>query len=215
VAAAVLNTGGAPGTDRLRWRRSTGPLASRLPPLLNKGNSYDEDYALRYRLEEIIDVPGAVAIQEFFERCEWLTMPGDPLAYAPHLKSSTLPGVPIKRVLFQYPKGDRVVPNPTETALVRAANMIETTSYYRHDLARGLFPKLNPAGHFYSMLTTAPFFPSDPLGQYLIAMLAQEEGAGFLASHGTVIPDMNVWSQLWFGVDLFERPMAFLTEDLN
>jgi hypothetical protein len=40
----------------------------------------------------------------------------------------TLPGVPLKRVLFQYPTGDTVVPNPTETALVHAANMRETTS---------------------------------------------------------------------------------------
>jgi hypothetical protein len=65
------------------------------------------------------------------------------------------------------------------------------------------------------MPTLLPFQETpDPLGQHLIAMLAQEEGAGFLASHGTVIPDMNFWTQLWFGVDLFETPPEFLPEDL-
>jgi len=42
-----------------------------------------------------------------------------------------------------------------------------------------------------------------------------EQAAGFLASHGTLIPDVNFWSKMWFGVDLFETPPKFLTEDLN
>jgi hypothetical protein len=122
----------------------------------------------------------------------------------------------MKRVLFQYAKGDTVVPNPTETALVRAANLRETTSYYRHDLALKLFPKLNPAGHCGSIPDLSLFaLKTDPLAQYVSAMLRQEEAAGFLASHGTLIPEMNFWSQMWFGVDLFETPPEFLTEDLN
>jgi len=217
VAAAVIDSSGGSRMDNYRWNRTAGVVGNRTPSLLNKGASFDEDYVLRYRPVEIIDVAGALAIQEYFERYEWLMMPGDPLAYAPHLWSSTLAGVPIKRVLFQYPKGDTVVPNPTETALARAANLRETTSYYRHDLALKLFPKLNPNAHYYSI----PYFPAfftiktDPLAQYLIAMLAQEQAAGFLASHGTLIPDVNFWSKLWFGVDLFETPPKFLTEDLN
>ncbi len=216
VAAAVFDSGGPPIASGLRWTKDTSLLALRKPSLLNKGNTYDEDYVLRYRPVEIIDVPGALAIQECFERYEWFTQPGNPTAYAPHLMSSTLPGVPIKRVLFQYAKGDPVVANPAETALVRAANLRETTSFYRHDLALKLFPKLNPAGHYFSM-PVSPFaaIPSDPLPQYLIALLAQEQAASFLASGGTVISDVNFWSKLWFGVDLFETPPKFLTEDLN
>jgi hypothetical protein len=213
VAAAVFDSGGGSRMDNVRWNRNVPAVRDRRPSLLNKGASWDDDYVLRYRPVEIIDVPGAVAIQEFFEREEWLQMPGDPLAYAPHLKSSTLPGVPIKRVLFQYAKGDTVVPNPTETALVLAANMRETTSFYRHDLAMKLFPKLRPEGHYYTI--PAGISSTDPLGQYLISWLAQEEPAGFLASHGTVIPDVNIWSRMWFGVDLFEAPPKSLTEDLN
>jgi hypothetical protein len=77
-----------------------------------------------------------------------------------------------------------------------------------------LFRKLNPASHYFSIPDLSLFLKSDPLPQYLIAMLAQEQAAGFLASDGTVIPDMNVWSQTWFGVNLFETP-KLLTEDLN
>ena len=53
------------------------------------------------------------------------------------------------------------------------------------------------------------------LPQYLIAELAQQQAAGFLASDGTVIPDVNFWSRMWFGVDLFETPPETLPEDLN
>ena len=80
-------------------------------------------------------------------------------------------------------------------------------------MALKLFPNLNTDAHYCTM----PAFglPTDPLAQCLISWLAQEQAAGFLASHGTLIPDVNFWSQMWFGVDLFETPPKFLTEDLN
>jgi hypothetical protein len=216
VAAAVLDGGMGPITDSQRWNRTVGPVRDRRPSLLNKGATFDEDYVLRYQPVKIIDVPGALAIQEFYERYEWLIRPGDPTAYAPHLWSSTLPGAPLKRVLFQYAKGDLIVPNPAHTNLVRAANMRETTSFYRHDLAMKLFPALNPAGHYHSIPNITIFgLNTDPLAQYVIAMLAQEQAAGFLASDGTVIPDVNIWTKLWFGVELYEAPPKTLTEDLN
>jgi len=49
---------------------------------------------------------------------------------------STLPGVPIKRVLFQFARGDQTVPNPANSAWIRAAYMREWVLLYRHDLAR-------------------------------------------------------------------------------
>jgi hypothetical protein len=216
VSAAVFEGGGS-RVDSLRWTRNAGPIGTRIPPLLNKGTTYDEDYVLPNHPVEIIDVPGALAIQEAFERLEWLQLTGDATAYAPQLLSSTLMGVPLKRVLFQYAKGDSVISNPAETALSRAANMRESTSYYRHDLARQLFPKLNPAGHYFSIPNMSLFaaFATDPLPQYLIAMLAQGQAAGFLASGGTVIPDVNIWTRLWFGMDLFETPPQALTDELN
>jgi hypothetical protein len=221
VSTAVLAAGGGSFADIRTW--STGPerarsrtmLGSLTPNLLNRGTDFDPDYVLRYRPPEIIDVPGALAIQEFFERFEWLAMPGDPIAYAPHLRWSTLPGVPIKRVLFQYGRGDRTLPNPAETALVRAANMRDTTSLYRHDLARTLWPDLIPNAHLFLFRTLPPVYMTNPFGQYVMASLALDQQAGFLASGGTVIPNENVWSRMWFGLDLFETPPAFLPEDLG
>ncbi len=217
VTAAVFDAGGGPLPDVWRWLKAAGPLGLRKPPLLNKGNTYDEDYVLRDRPVAIIDVPGALAIQECLERYEWFMSPGDSTAYAALLRSATPPGTPVKGVLFQYAKGDRNVPNPTETALVRAANKRETTSFYRHDLALKLFPNLNPAGHYHTMIDLSPYpaLMTDPLPQYVIALLAQEQAAGFLASGGTVVPDVSSWSRMWFGVNLFEAPPETLTEDLN
>ena len=216
VTAAVFESGG-PWVDSWRWGKGTGPLRQRKPPLLNKGSTYDEDYVLRDRPVGIIDVPGALAIQECFERYEWFMALGDPAPYAQHLRASTTPGVPAKGILFQYAKGDRAVPNPAETALVRAADRRETTSIYRHDLALKLFPKLNPVGHFYSVLdmSLVPTLNTDPLPQYVIAMLSQEQAAGLLASGGTVVPDVSPWSKIWFGVNLFEAPPETLPEDVN
>lgn len=216
VKTAVFDSGGS-RVDTMRWNRTVGPIRDRVPSLLNKGTTYDEDYVLRDQPVEIIDVPGAVAIQEVFERLEWLQLPGDPTAYATHLWTSTLWGVPLKQVLFQYPKGDTVVPNPAETALARAVNQCDRRMFYRHDLSRKLFPKLNPAGHYYSMpdLSLFPALTTDAMAQYIIAALAQDQAAGFLSSGGSVVPDVNIFSRLWFGIDLFETPPKVLTEELN
>jgi dienelactone hydrolase len=212
VPAAVLNSGGGSLAETRVWRKQPELLATRTPSLLNLKDNYDADYVLRYRPVEVIDVPGALDIQECFERLEWCWMPGDPIAYAPHLKSSTLPGVSIKRVLFAFGKGDRTVPNPTESALVRAANMRESTSYYRHDVARTLMPNLYPDPHFFAY----PIIPgkTDVMGQYLIAMLVQQQIAEFFAGEGKGVPDVNPMARLLFGKDLFEVP-AVLPEDLN
>jgi hypothetical protein len=221
VPAAVLIAGGGSfaevrmggGDNRAR---ALTMLGSRSPSLLNLKNDFDPDYVLRYQPTHAITVPGALEIQEFFERIEWLSMPGDQMAYAPHLQSSTLPGVPIKRVLFQFGKGDRRAVNPTATALVLAANMRETTSFYRHDLARAIWPDLTPEAHFYAFKLLPPAYgTTNPFGQYVIASLALQQQAGFLASGGAAIPNVNIFSQLWFGKNLFETPPARLPEDLN
>ena len=56
---------------------------------------------------------------------------------------------------------------------------------------------------------------TDPVGQYLIAQLAQQQAAEFLASDGTVLPDTSSLSELWFGVNLFDIPPEVLMEDLD
>jgi hypothetical protein len=213
VSAATLNVGGGSVADVVRWGPGFHSLAVaylglRQPSLLNKGADYDENYVLRYQPVKVNDVTGAIPIQEVFERISWIDANGDPLSFAPHLSSSTLPGVPIKRVLFQYGIGDQTVPNPAQTALVRAANMRETTWIYRHDLAYAAISTLprNPHTYLLNVLTPAGL---------PIALAAQGQAAAFFSSYGTVIVDPNTLLPSALGqLKLFEAP-SFLTEGLN
>src|SRR5205814_5915402 len=119
-------------------------LVARVPSLLNSpgvtsidgvsvlGQRFDENLPLRdgiplvVRLadgtERVIQspvintVPGAMPIQEVIEHTEWVAQSGDPVAYAPHLRSSPLAGVAAKSVIFQFARGDQIVPNPATTA---------------------------------------------------------------------------------------------------
>ena len=40
----------------------------------------------------------------------------------------------VKDVIVQFAKGDKTVPNPTNTALLRAGNLSDRATYYRYDL---------------------------------------------------------------------------------
>jgi hypothetical protein len=216
VQTAVLTA--APGSfaDTFRWAPKgslvrAGAIAAmnlRNPPLFNAGpQGYDYDWPLRNQPVRIIQAPGAVALQEYLERAEWVMMVGDPLGFAPHLKSSPLSGVPIKHVLFQFGIGDLTMPNPCETNLVRAAGMREWTSLYRHDLALAAAPDLPKDPHLLF------YFPATPSGE-VIARAGQREMAGFLANGGTRIPDVNDIVRALFGNDLFGIPQS-LPEGLN
>jgi hypothetical protein len=215
IEAAVLTAGAGSLVDTFRWVKD-GPsrvaaisaMSLRKPPLFNAGQrDYDYDWPLRYQPVRIIGVPGAVALQEYLERAEWIMMPGDALGYAPHLMSSTLPGVPIKRVLFQFGIGDLTLPNPCQTNLVRAANLRDTTSVYRHDLALAAAPDLPKDPH------TLFYYPGTPAGE-VIARAAQRQMAEFFASGGLRVPDVNHLVRPLFGKDLFGVPQ-FLPEELN
>ena len=116
--------------------------------------------------------------------------------------------------MFQFSKGDQILPNPFESALVRAADMLNTTSLYRHDLACEVFPDLLPEGHLF-MMPIGPRTMTNPLAQYMIFTLAIEEQAGFFGSGGKSIPDFTTLMQYWFGRNLFENPPARLPDGLN
>ena len=212
IVAAALNSGGGTLTDITRTSQSFHALgililSGRTPSLLNKMDDFDDGSVLRYRPVRIEDVPGAIAVQEFFDLTEWYGASGDAISYAPHLASSTLPGVPIKSVLFQYSAGDTVVPNPSQTNLVRAANMRENTRFLRYDLARAAVPQLPANPHSAIAGINSP-------ADLTLAAAIQQQIAGFLASGGTAIPDVNDMVRPLFGKDLFEAP-SFLTEDFN
>lgn len=216
IEASVLTSGAGSFADTFRWVKEgptrNGAVAAmtvRQPPLFNSGpQDYDYDWPLRYQPVRILSVPGAVALQEYLERLEWSWMPGDPVGFAPHLRWSTLPGVPMKRVLFQFGIGDTTFPNPCQSNLVRAANMRETTSVYRHDLALAIAPELPKNPHGLWTLGS-----STPAGQ-VVSLATRREMAGFLASGGTHVPDVNQLVRPLFGMDLFETPQ-FLPEVLN
>ena len=145
-------------------------------------------------------VPGAIEIHQFLEHNEWVMQPGNPVAYSPHLRKAPLVGVPAKSVIIQFAKGDQAVPNPAMTAMLRAGDLADRATFYRHDLAFAENPGLpkNPHG----------FMPL--IGTYgAIARGAQEQIAVFFASDGTVIIHPEP-------ARFFEVPITSpLPEDLN
>jgi uncharacterized protein (TIGR03437 family) len=206
VRASVLNVGGGSIIDIARtgdaYRGFIGSyLSSRTPPLIEPGQEFDDNFPLRNLAPIVNDVPGALAIQELLERAEWVQMPGDPLAYAPHFQRSPLPGVAPKRVLFQIARGDRTVPNPRNAALVAAAGLRESTQLYRHDLAREAVPALRENPHAY-LIEIENFFGASAR----IAAATQDQISGYFATDGAAIRNVNVLVQGFFGFPIFETP---------
>jgi len=183
-------------------------LAARVPSLINAPGvtnlggvpvaapHFDENFPLRdgipypvlladgtareIRSPVINRVPGAMDIQEVVARTIWLGCSADPLTYAPHLRRSPLPRVSVKPVIIQYGTGDQAVPNPNITAIVRAADLADVTTFYRHDLAFAEDPTLPRNPHPFMPAIDNPSFREISLG-------AQEQIAVFLASDGTQI----------------------------
>jgi uncharacterized protein (TIGR03437 family) len=176
--------------------------------LLNAGTGFNGNWPFRDEPVRVNSVSGAIDLQEAFEKVEWLSAPGEGLNFATHLKSSPLAGVPAKKVLWQFPIGDRTSPNPSETALVRASSMLATTRIYRADLAYAANPALPINPHSYILdISTAANVP--------VALAAQSQLAGFIASGGILISDPSASLAKAFGIpNLFEAP-AVLPETLN
>jgi hypothetical protein len=214
VQASVLNVPLGLGLDSPRMNQRSGfrPLAilglgARQPSLLNAGLEFDEQLAFRNDAVSVLTRPGARDIQDFFERSEWLSLPGEPLAYAPHLRAATLPGVPLRRILFQMALGDHTAPNPTTAALIRSANLRERTWLYRHDVAKGVVPGLPDNPHSYLVS-----FGSAEAQAISAAVISQ--AVSFLLGRSDEAPDVNPLVAPRFGRPLFEIP-AELPERLN
>lgn len=222
VRAASLTVGGGTAIDIARWSPAyrgltTQMLQVRTPSLLNKGSAYDEDYVLADQPVKVTTVPGAIAIQNVFEMLDWLGLQGDPIAFAPHLKPSTLPGVTARPVLVQFARGDRTMPNPASTALIRAAGLQANTWLYRHDLARQKAPDLPVDPHPYLELFVSlgggTIQLPTPEG-LAISLDSQQQIAGFLSADGVTIPDPNGLARLLLGIRVFEIPTV-LPQDLG
>ena len=214
VTAGVLNVGGGSVLDITRVGTVYRSLALQLvsgykPSLLNAGTSYSENYVFRDRPPVVNGIAGAIDLQNLFENLNWLQAAGDPLSFAPHIRSTPLANVPRKSVLFQYGVGDQSVPNPQESALIRGAAMFDNATLYRADriatalqlLGQAVPANYNPHGFIVD---------AQNLATYLISAAAQQQVTGFLQSNGATIPDANRLLQGLFPVQLttpmFETP---------
>ncbi len=171
-------------------------LAERTPPLPNLPGlfQFNENMPLR-NLSPLVDtVPGAAAIQRVLERAEWAQQVGNPAAYAPHLVTRPLAGVPAKSIILQFALGDRTVPNPTTSAIIRAGGLEQRTTLFRNDLARLAIPALPANPHTFLTGVVGP--------GAAIALQAQTQIATFFASGGAVTIDPDG------PAPFFETPMV-------
>ncbi|HEV7912333.1 MAG TPA: Ig-like domain-containing protein, partial [Albitalea sp.] len=109
-------------------------LLGRVPSLFNATpnasfTNFIENIPLRDQPPLTNTVPGAMAIAELLDRFEWVQQSGNPVSYAPHLRKSPLPGHVVRPVLFQFAKGDKTVPNPATTAILRAGDLADRAVY--------------------------------------------------------------------------------------
>jgi hypothetical protein len=147
-------------------------------------------------------VPGAMQIQEVFEHTEWVSQSGNPVAYAPHLRRSPLAGIAAKSVIYQFAKGDQIVPNPATTAILRAGALADRATFYRHDLAFAENPQLPTNPHGFLTRLDIPGFRAITRG-------AQQQIATFFATDGAAVIHPEP-------ARFFEVPISLpLPEDLN
>jgi Fe-S-cluster-containing hydrogenase component 2 len=214
IQVGVLNVPGGPIAEIARLSPAFRPslrdtLGRRMPPLLNAGTEFREDLPLRGEGPVMAPVAGALGIQEFLARAEWLARRGDPLAYARHLRVAPLAGQEPKRVLIQFATGDRVVPNPTTAALMRAGQLLDATALLRYDRIADGLPAELAEPHGFLLRTGAPGVAG------ALARVAQEQVARFFASDGETIWDPDQAEPPPFPQPLFEVPASAVPERLG
>jgi dienelactone hydrolase len=192
IRAGVPNVPGGAIIEIARLSPSFRPLvgialASRVPALLNAGPlappawGFNENVPLRDVPPVINTVPGAMAIQEVLDNTEWVSQSGNPVAYAPHLRKRPLHETDPGPVIIQFAKGDMTVPNPTASAIIRAGELTDRTSYFRNDLVRAAIPTAPANPHtFLTAIGTAAVVQ---------ALQAQTQIAIFFENDGAVVVD--------------------------
>jgi hypothetical protein len=188
VRVGALVVPGGPVTEIARLSpvfrpRVKDALARRNPPLLNLPGDFREDLPLRGDGPVVAPAPGALAVQEYLARVEWLGRRADPVAYARHLRRAPLPGLEPARVLVQFALGDRVVPNPTTATLVRAGELGDRTVLVRTDRVASAAGAEWPDPHGFLLAVRTPGL----IGR--VALLAQEQVGRFLRDEGE-----SVWT---------------------
>jgi hypothetical protein len=197
IRAGAIVVAGGPRLDTMRLAPVSRSMVGRLfqnrkPSLINPGGLtsiggikvlppyFDENKPLRNVAPVINNVAGAIDIQTVIDRQTWLGQTGDPIGYAPHLRKAPLVGMKPKPVLLLVHKTDRSQPAPSSTALIRAGDLADVTTYYRHDLAFADDPLVPRDPHTVFFMIDNPHMAS-------FARALQQHAAEFFASGGTQI----------------------------
>ena len=140
VRVGVLNVAGGPIVEIARQSPVfrgvvVDQLKRRQPPLMNGDQDFAEAIPLPGEAPVLEPAAGALDIQAYLYRAEWLSQPANPVAFAPYLKEAPLPGRQRQGRALPVGGGDRTVPNPTTVALLRAGVLQAVSSLYRHDPA--------------------------------------------------------------------------------
>lgn len=178
-------------------------------------DAFNDSYPYRDQPPVTTPEPGALNIQAAFEAAEWTGMLGDALSFAPHLKTSLLPGVPAKKTLLQQSVGDLEVPNPTNTALARAAGAENSTITFDFSQTPELFAIFDPYVPFpilpHRILSNPTIFNS--ANQKAVAMAEQKTVADFFSSGGNTVPNSNEYLNT-AGSPYAGRTLFFPTADV-
>jgi hypothetical protein len=186
-------------------------LLARVPSLCNAAcafplYAFQESIPLRDDAPVTAPAPGAMAIQEVIDNTEWVSQSGNPVAYAPHLRKAPLDGVPTRPFIIQSAKGDQTVPNPTDSAIVRAADAFDRWTVFRNDLVRAARPGAPANPHTFLTNIANPAVAD-------LAIAAQHQIGEFFETDGAVVIDPDG------GGPFFEVPISQaqipLMEDLN
>jgi hypothetical protein len=218
VRAGVLNVPGGAIIEIARLSPAFRPLvgislASRVPSLCNAGPlapplwCFQESIPLRDDPAVTEPAPGAMSVQEVLDNTEWVSQAGNPVAYAAHLRKIPLDGVPTRPFIIQNAKGDSTVPNPTSSAIIRAADAHDRWTLFRNDLVRMARPTAPANPH--TFLTNIASTAGD------LAIAAQMQIGLFFATDGAMVidPDGSATNR-FFEVPIFADQIP-LMEDLN
>jgi virulence factor lipase-like protein len=161
-------------------------------PFFNENIPLRDGYSFTVRVADGMDqdirsplvntVPGAMEIQEWFDRMKWIQQSGEGFACAAHLKKSPLPGVPSKSILYQFDKADQTAINPAQSAYVRAGDLADRATFYRNDFAYAEDNSVPKDGHTFPTRIDSP----NALVR-AVAHGSQQQIATFLASDGQTI----------------------------
>ena len=212
IKAGVPNVPGGSIAEIARlspvFRALTGiSLATRVPSLINvahpSGIVFNDNIPLRDQPPLVNNVAGAMEIAKVLDQNEWVQQAGNPAAYAAFIRKHPLPGNAAKPVIVQFAKGDTTVPNPTSTAIVRAGNLADRTTFFRNDLAHAANPGVPKNPHTFLTNISIPAAAGFAIG-------AQQQIAVFFASNGNTVIDPDG------GGPFFEVPInPPLPEGLN